>query len=355
MSDLFSRFLLALTLTSLNVLPAPAADLPCISKTPKSISGDIPLTPVKRNTAILAPLAPAHKHVRVLLVLGGGGTRGAAHVGVLRVLKEEGIPIDAIVGTSMGAIVGGLYSAGVSIDSLENKFDDAKLMKSFMTIPLAVRIALAPVLVIPRLFGDRPYDGLYKGTKFRNYLEASVPECERTIEDLNIPFRAVTLSIVDGKPYALSHGNLGYALQASSAVPGLRKPVQIGNNLFVDGGVVANVPVNLARQEFDADVVIAVNVDERFAPVPLNTFRKIGSVSTRMLKLELASTDDVQLKNADIIIHPEVDGIGLVSINTKQAKKAIQAGETATRLAIPAIKERLEQIGIAAAAKSSEE
>ena len=97
------------------------------------------------------------------LALGGGGTRGAAHVGVLRVLEEEGIPIDCIAGTSMGAIVGGLYSAGVPLDTIQKTFDDGKLMHSYMTVPLFVRILAAPVLLLPRVVGYHPYDGLYNG------------------------------------------------------------------------------------------------------------------------------------------------------------------------------------------------
>ena len=290
---------------------------------------------------------PTNSHARrVALALGGGGTRGAAHVGVLRVLQREGIPIDAIAGTSMGAIVGGMYAAGVSVDTLEKKFDDCSLMKHFMTVPLPVRVVVAPIMVVPRAFGHHAYDGLYKGGKFRKYLDASVPQFEQNIEELKIPFAAVALDVVDGKPYRLSKGNLGYALQASSAVPGLRKPVQIGEQLFVDGGVVENVPVDEARA-MGADIVIAVDVDERFDPVPLDTFRAMGSMSKRMVALQLANVDAPQLKRADLVIHPMVDGIGLISTKAEDAKKAMRAGEKAAEEALPAIKAKLAQVGIA--------
>jgi NTE family protein len=298
-------------------------------------------------TVTASPKDPAGaRPLRVGLALGGGGTRGAAHVGVLRVLQREGIPINAIAGTSMGAIVGGLYAAGVSVDALQQKFDDRSLMTHFMTVPLSVRVVVAPVMVVPRAFGHHAYDGLYKGGKFRKYLDASVPQFEQNIEELKIPFAAVALDVVDGKPYRLSKGNLGYALQASSAVPGLRKPVQIGDQLFVDGGVVENVPVDEARA-MGSDIVIAVDVDERFDPVPLDTFRAMGSMAKRMVALQLANVDAPQLKHADIVIHPMVDGIGLISTKADDAKRAMKAGEKAAEEALPAIKAKLSQMGIA--------
>jgi NTE family protein len=290
---------------------------------------------------------------RVALALGGGGMRGAAHIGVLRVLMKAGIPIDIIAGTSMGAIVGGLYSAGISIEALQGKFEEGSVMKSFMNVPLKLSIAVAPVVVLPRTLAHKEYDGLYSGNKFRKFLDHAVPEYEQNIENLKIPFAAVALNLVDGKPYALTHGNLGYALQASSAVPGLREPVQIGDQLFVDGGVVDNIPVDIARA-MGGDIVIAVDVDERFDQLPLESFKALGSVSKRMLSLQLASSDAMLLQKADIVIHPEVDGIGLISTKTKDATQAIAAGEKAAWDAIPAIKDKLRQVRAAAARPLSE-
>jgi NTE family protein len=289
-------------------------------------------------------ILPRTRRPRVALALGGGGMRGAAHVGVLRVLMKAGIPIDMIAGTSMGAIVGGLYSAGISIGGLQIKFDDGSLMKSFMNVPLAV----APVVTLPRTLAHREYDGLYTGSKFRKFLDHSVPQYERNIENLEIPFAAVALNLVDGKPYALTRGNLGYALQASSAVPGLREPVQIGRQLFVDGGVVDNIPVDVARA-MGGDLVIAVDVDERFDQVPLESFKVLGSVTKRIVNLQLASSDAMQLQRADIVIHPDVDGIGLISTKTRDSKQAIASGEKAAWEAIPAIQNKLRQLGLAMA------
>ena len=280
---------------------------------------------------------------KVALALGGGGMRGAAHVGVIRALLAAGIPIDFIAGTSMGAVVGGLFSAGIDINTLTRKFEDGSLMKSFMPISLKLTLVAAPAIAIPKALDRKDYDGLYSGKKFRRYIDHSVPEYRRNIEGLGIPFAAVALDLVDGKPYALTRGNLGTALLASTAVPGLREPVRIGNQVFVDGGVVDNIPVDVARS-MGGDIVIAVNVDERFDSVPPESFKAIGSVTKRMLTLQLASSDALHLQKADFVIHPIVDGIGLTSTNVKDARDAIEAGEKAAKEGIPNIQERLKQM-----------
>lgn len=285
--------------------------------------------------------------LKVGLALGGGGARGAAHVTVLKVLEENGIPIDCIAGTSIGSVVGGMYAAGVPVKDIEHKFVDSSLMKSFMTVPLGVRVLVAPVMLLPRLW-SHPYDGLYRGNKFRNYLNDSLPCSQRNIEDLKIPFSAVVLSLIDGKPHRISQGNLGYAMQASAAVPGLRKPVEINGNLYVDGGVTANVPVQQCR-EMGADIVIAVCIDERFQAEPLSDFRKVGSVTRRMVKWDLYDMDQRLMSNADIIIHPNVDGISLISTKKCDAEKGLKAGEIAAKAAIPEIKRKLQEAGLSVA------
>lgn len=285
------------------------------------------------------------KRPKIGLALGGGGARGAAHVTVLKELEKAGIPIDFIVGTSIGSVVGGQYAAGVSLDEIEREFSSADLMHSFMTVPLWVRVAAAPIMIVPRLFGSRPFDGLYKGNKFRNYLVKEVPASEHNIEDLKIPFSAVAVNLVDGKAQRISKGNLGYAMQASCAVPSLRKPVQIGDQLFCDGGIAANVPVKLCR-EMGADIVIAVNIDERVTQEDIDNFRKIGSVAERLLKLQLHGTDAPQIADADLVIHPNVDGIGLISTKSSDADKGLKAGREAAIAAMPAIKKKLTEAGI---------
>jgi NTE family protein len=283
------------------------------------------------------------RRARVILALGGGGTRGCAHIGVLRVLEREGIPIDGIVGTSIGAIVGGLYAAGVKTDEIERRMLDRSLLKAYQTVPIPLRVALVPIFFVPHIFGYRPYEGLYKGGKFRKYLNNCVPECDRELDALPIPFVAVASNLLDAKPYAISKGNLGMAIQASSAIPILRRPVEMNGLLLIDGGLQANLPAKQAR-ELGADIVVAVNVDETFTNLDQKEFRRIGSVGKRVINMVLAKVDEDQVAAADIVIHPVVNNISLLSTKSKDARNAIEAGEAAATAALPAIKERLSKI-----------
>lgn len=299
---------------------------------------------VETNTKYLRAQHTAEK-LKVGLVLGGGGARGAAHVGVLKILKQEKVPIDMVVGTSMGAIVGGFYCAEMPLTKIEHLFSSCSLMKSYMTLPFRARMAVTPIMTIPRV-AYHPYDGLSWGIKFRGFINRQLPDNERNIEDLKIPFAAMAVDLIEGKLHALTKGNLSRALQASSAVPGLRKPVQIGDRLFVDGGVLENVPSDAAR-DMGADVIIAVNVDEKFEKQSLKTFRKMGSVSTRVVGLQLHKMDDTLVNNKQcVLIHPEVTGIGLLSTKKADALRAIKAGETAALQAMPAIRKCLKDVDI---------
>jgi NTE family protein len=290
---------------------------------------------------------------KIGLALGGGGARGAAEAGVLKVLVREGIKFDYIVGTSIGAVVGGLYCVGVTPEQMEEDFASGALMRHFMTVPLSFRIAVAPILLIPRAFGGKQYDGLYNGNGFRKHLVGDVAVHDQQIENMKPTFAAVSLNIVDGKPYMIRKGSLGYAMQASCAVPSLRKPVEIEGRLFCDGGVVCNLPVKQCR-ELGADFVIAVNVDEPFnTAAELSTFRRPGSMADRMVKWGLHDLDEPQAMMADVHIHPDTAGISLISTSKKNARRAVKAGEEAAIAALPELKKKLAEIGIVFGADSS--
>jgi len=287
---------------------------------------------------------PGHR-ASVALVLGGGGARGAAHVGVLKVLEREGIPIDLVVGTSMGSVVGGLYAAGVPVPSIEERFIKGGLMRAFLTVPLAVRIVVTPIFDIPRLVGVKRLDGMYAGGRFAKFVDNCLPKDGHEISQFRTPFAAVALNLLDGKVYTVTKGEFGRTIQASSAVPVLRKPVLIDGRLFVDGGVTANLPVTEARQ-LGADIVVAVDVDEQFEPVSINSFKESGSVAHRVMTLHLARVDEQQRHTADIVIHPPVNGIGLISTKTSDLKTAVAAGESAAQASVPELKRLLEERGV---------
>ncbi|MBY0552073.1 MAG: patatin-like phospholipase family protein [Candidatus Obscuribacterales bacterium] len=282
---------------------------------------------------------------KIGLVLGGGGARGAAEVGVLKVLAKEGIKFDYVVGTSIGSVVGGFYCLGATPEQMEEQFETGKVMRHFMSVPLPFRIVIAPITMIPRLFGSKSYDGLYSGTTFRKYLVGKMSAHDQNIENLKPTFAAVCLNVIDGKPYMIRSGNLGLAMEASCAVPELRKPIEMDGQLFCDGGVVCNLPVKQCRQ-LGADFVIAVNIDEPFKPIPLHDLTKVGSMVKRMLTWELHDMDEPQAMMADVDIHPDTTGISLISTKKKDAKRGVIAGEEAARAALPEIRKKLAEIGI---------
>jgi NTE family protein len=280
---------------------------------------------------------------RIGLALGGGGSRGAAHVGVLKVLKEENIPIDLVVGTSIGSVVGGYYAAGTPINQIEQLFINDRFTKEFTPLPY-VRVATEPLELMLRVVGYKPYDGLYRGWKFKGYVRKTLSD--KNIEQLKMPYGAVVTDVVTGESCRLTSGDIAVAMAASTAVPGLKKPVQIGPRLYCDGGLINNVPVNHAR-EMGADFVIAVDIDEKLKDMPLDKFRGLGSMARQALKIQLATFDSQNSKTADVYIHPDTTGISLVSFKKSDGQTGIEAGIAAARAAMPELKKKLSTMGIA--------
>lgn len=286
-------------------------------------------------------------HPKVALVLGGGGTRGCAHIGAVKVLQQAGVPIDFVVGSSMGSVVGGLFAAGCSVDQIEKMITDRSMMKAFDTVPIKMRVALTPVFFVPRALGHHTHEGLYGGSKFRKYLNKCAKSgCQ--IAEFKLPFYAVATDLLSGKPVILKDGDLGKALQASCAVPFLRKPVEIDGKLLTDGGIVANLPVKQA-QELGAEIIIAIDVNEPIKNMPDEYFRHLGSVSRRCSSLMLEKMDREDAAAADVLIKPDTAGIYLLSRHMEDAKRAISAGEKAAREALPKIQQVLTERGVLAA------
>lgn len=277
---------------------------------------------------------------KIGLALGGGGARGGATIGVLKVLKEEGIEVDIVTGTSIGAVAGVYYCAGVKPDEMITHWENSEVMDHFMTIPLWVRIGIAPVLYVPRLIGGHDFDGLYKGSAWRDYLAKNLPHGTKNIEDLPITFGAVCFNLCDGKPYIVRKGNLGKVLQATCAVPSLRKPVDFSGDLLCDGGIICNLPVKQCRQ-MGADFVIAVNIDEPFKPADEETFRHPTSVAKRMILWGLYDIDRSQETMADFVIHPDTEGISLISTSRKDARRSVESGEATAKACIADLKAKL--------------
>lgn len=295
---------------------------------------------ISSNPADFANLFSSADRPKIGLALAGGGTRGCAHIGVIRVLEKEGIPIDAISGTSIGAIVGGLYASGATLKHIEELVCSKRLMRAYQTVPIPVRLGLVPVFFMPHMVGYHPYDGLYRGNIFAKFISKSAPPGHSDISTFKIPFSAVAANLLDGKAYAISSGDLGRAVQASSAIPLLRRPVEIGDKLFVDGGVVQNLPCDKVR-DLGADFVIAVDIDDDLKLLDKKDFRRIGSVSRRAVNMQLSSLDSFQQDKADFLIHPDVSGIDLLDGNPSDARRAIKSGEDIAKELIPELKRKL--------------
>jgi NTE family protein len=277
--------------------------------------------PVRRPSPL--PLAPVDgKRPVVGLVLGGGGARGLAHVGVLRVFEEAGIPVELVVGSSVGSLIGAFYAGGANSHDLE-------------AIGRGLgRSDIFDFGVAPALFGA----GLASGGR----LEALVREgvAERRIERLRIPFAAVATDLDTGEPVVLRTGDVGQAVRASSAIPGVFEPVRIDGRLLVDGGVVLNLPVRVARA-MGADVVIAVDVTVLGAPE--RPPRNFVEVILRAVNIVVHGEVEHARRDADVLISPEVGEIGFIDFDLTHKVEAMAAGALAAGAALPRIRQALER------------
>jgi NTE family protein len=274
------------------------------------------------------------------LALGGGGARGAAHIGVLRVFQSEGIPIDIVVGNSMGAIVGGLYSAGTTLDDIYRHMEDRSLRRAYMPGGIAMKVALIPLVRLTHVLHPKHYAGLWSGEKLTNYLDSILPRPNMDISETKIPFSCVATNLLDGKAYRLTQGRLSTAIKASSAIVPFIQPVPIGNKLFVDGALRANLPASAAK-DTGAGLVVAVLVDEPMPVLPPKRFLHLKNIGLRISDIVVAVADERQLQFADIVINPDVSNIPVLSDDVVDLERAVHAGELAARKALPELRKRL--------------
>lgn len=301
------------------------------------------------------PAAAEPARPRIGLVLSGGGARGLAHIGVLRVLEEMKVPVDLIVGTSMGAVVGGAYASGRSVDELEALVKSAHWNAILADRPARDRLSIRRREDDERLpsrieFGFNLARGamLPGGAAANGQLEATLSAllpaglAEEPLRRLPIPFRAVATDLLSGDMLDQADTPLFLALRASMAVPGVFAPLRVGGRPRVDGGLVRNLPVDLARR-LGADVIIAVNVG-----TPLLEDREITSaVAVANQMLQILTEQNVQrslreLKAQDIVIDPDLGGMGFMDFSRADEalatgrRAALAAGARLEALAAPA-------------------
>jgi NTE family protein len=275
---------------------------------------------------------------RIALVLSGGAVRGFAHIGILKVLEENRIPVDFIAGTSMGAIVGGLYASGLSPEELDHIFtstdwDDmitdrpARKYLSFRRkqddLESLVKIELGwkGGLTLPSslVAGDKLMFELRKRTLQTHAID--------NFDDLPVPFRAVATDVENGEMVVLAKGDLALALRASMAIPGLFAPQEIDRRLLVDGFLTQNLPVSVAR-DWGADIVIAVDVG---APLykrsELKSILRLTGQPLTMMSRENTKEQLALLKPKDVLIQPNLGDI--VDLSFDRTEEAISIGEQA--------------------------
>lgn len=303
---------------------------------------------------VAPPNTSAAERPRIGLVLSGGGARGAAHVGVIRELEAMHIPVDAVAGTSMGAVVGGLYAAGLSGDEIEQVFrtlDWPELIRD--RVPRrdlvyrrkqddrnilargALGVRMGEGVVLPL--------GLIQGQKITQVLRTATLRVAdvHDFDRLPTPFRALATDLETGEPAVLRSGDLATVLRASMSAPGVLAPVEIDGRLLVDGGLVDNLPVSLAR-EMNVDVLIVVDVSFPLSrrddlETPLDVTNQMIGIMVRRRTLETRAGLDPH----DVLIEPDLGRMTALDfgrvpqVMTAGATAAARAEERLRALALP--------------------
>lgn len=257
------------------------------------------------------------KRPRVALVLGGGGARGYAHVGVINTLAKAGIPIDLIVGTSAGSLVGALYA-----DSANARFVERTMRRtSFFDLADFTLVSSG--------------GGFISGRQLQHFMLKKMRA--RTFDQLKIPLVVVTTDLYSGKAKVLSSGPIPPAVNASSAMPGAIHPVKLYGHTLVDGGLLEQVPVSVAKK-YHPMIIIAVNLEADLAPEMPTSF--VG-VFQRAFDITFHAISEHSCEGADVMIHPNVGTVGTFDLSQKT--HLIHAGEVAAQKALPKIKALLKK------------
>lgn len=274
----------------------------------------VPVMAPVENPPVAEPLKPVVIRERpvIAFALGGGAARGFAHAGVLRVLEAHGIRADIVVGTSAGSVAGALYAGGYRGDAL---------------------LAAASELEIGDLADwTVPNRGFISGERLQKVINDKLSN--KPIEALDVVFVAIATDLQTGTATAFTRGNTGMAVRASSSVPGIFLPVTIDGHDYVDGGLVSQVPIKIARR-LGADVVIAVDVSR--LPKHNTRLNSTLDVLHQALLIMSQAIVDAEAGDADVMIRPDVSDISLVGFD--QRPSAIAAGERAALASVARIKE----------------
>lgn len=289
---------------------------------------------------------------KVGLVLSGGGAKGSAHIGVLKYLDEIGMPVDYVVGTSMGSIIGALYALGYSSEEMDKliseqewsmvmsdkalrqdvSYTDKKQMETFLAaIPFRLykNIVTESEEITSEKFSLASFTGIIRGQNVYNLLNGLSVGYQDSIDynKLPIPYACVAVNILDGEEYVMHSGILPLSVRASMAIPGVFAPVPIGDKLLVDGGMRNNYPADVAK-EMGADIIIGVEVQSKL----IRSEEEIKSLPDILNQLIALMGDAKYVENeaiSDILISPDIDDFSTMSFDEKSINRLIENGYNA--------------------------
>jgi NTE family protein len=267
----------------------------------------VPSVPVKETKA----------PPKIALVLGGGAARGFAHVGVIRMLEQEKIPIHMIIGTSVGSLIGALYASDPNSFNLEW---------------LSFTIEKDDIFDFSVLYSKM---GPVQGERLEKFIQTKVKA--KNLEQMKIPFYAIATDLNAGNTWVFEKGSVAKAVRASCSIPGLFQPVELGGKMYVDGGVTNNLPVDVARAK-GADIVIAVNIGKNIQNPQINSLLDVVLQSINIMGRELVT---YKSRGFDVLIEPNVGDVGMTDFSQK--KRLMDAGIQATKLAMPKIRKLIEE------------
>ncbi len=277
------------------------------------------------------------KRPRVAVVLSGGGAKGFAHIGVLKVLEEEGIPIDIIVGTSMGNLIGGIYSLGYNTDEIERLVTNQNWEQVLSDNVPRKDLFINDQVIKQRYQLSLPFSdvksiglpqGIIKGQNVLNILcglAENVPK-NADFNKFPISFACVATDLETGKEVVIRDGFLPTAMFASMAIPGVFQAASHDNKLLVDGGAVNNFPTDVAKQ-MGADIIIGVDI--RGSLLPRNRLATMDGVISQMVNFLGQGKDSINNSNCDILIRPDITGFSVGSFSNEAADTLIRRGEKA--------------------------
>lgn len=266
------------------------------------------------------------KDINVALVLGGGGSKGFAHLGAIEILEKNNIPIDLIVGSSIGSAVGALYA------------DNQDFKKTKNILFSAQRNDLLDFSLIDSIRTLNGLSGTITGQSYENFIFNNLTA--KNFSELKIPLIAVTVDATTGEKFLIARGPIAPAIRASSAIPFLISPVSIYGKTLIDGGIVEPVPVATAKL-FNPKIIIAIDINN--LPKKTKPSNSI-ELAYRSFWISYYQLSRLQSKMADIDIHPELSGHGTFEDHKKE--ELYELGRRAALIALPELKKKLKEINI---------